>query len=130
MRNLRKKTKGLGGKNKKSKVVDVVSSQKNPKKVMKAKSRLTDSHIDKLQNYFSIALRSNVGNVKDMQNAILASMLHVASSYDDNYHTYCPKRSDSWCQHNRDIVNKTNLYVPGAGVSVDIIEAIKPDTEI
>ena len=53
-------------------------------------------------------------------------MFHVASSYDDNYHTYCPKTSDPWCQHNRDIVNKTNLYVPGAGVSVDIIEAIKP----
>ena len=85
LRNLRKKTKGLGGKNKKSKVVDVVSSQKTPKQVMKAKSRLTDSLIDKLQNYFGIALRSNVGNVKDMQNAILASMFHVASSYDNNF---------------------------------------------
>ena len=126
LRNLRKKTKGLGGKNKKSKVVDVVSSQKHPKKVMKAKSRLTNSLIDKLQNYFGIALRSNVRNIKDMQNAILTSMFHVASSYDDNYHTYCPKTSDPWCQHNRDIVNKTNLCVPVAGVSVDIIEAIKP----
>ena len=36
-----------------------------------------------------------------------------------------PKTSDSWCQHNRDIVHKTNLYVPGAGVLVDVIERIK-----
>ena len=93
---------------------------------MKANSRLTDSLIDKLQNYFDIAIRSNVGNVKDMQNAILTSMFHVASTYDDNYHTYCLKTSDSWCQHNRDIVNKTNIYVPVAGVSVDIIEVIRP----
>ena len=107
-------------------MVDVASSQKNPKKVMKANSRLTDSLIDKLQNYFDIAIRSNVGNVKDMQNAIITSMFHVASTYDDNYHTYCLKTSDSWCQHYRDIVNKTNIYVPVAGVSVDIIEVIRP----
>ena len=40
----------------------------------KAKSRLTDWVIDKLQNYFGIALRSKVGNAKEMQDAILASM--------------------------------------------------------
>ena len=33
-------------------------------------------------------LRSNVGNVKNMQYAILASMFHVASSDSNNYHDY------------------------------------------
>ena len=61
-----------------------------------------------------------------MQNAILASMFHIASSEDSNYHVYCPKTSDSWCQYNRDLVNKTNLYKYGAGISVDVISAIKP----
>ena len=78
-------------------------------KKQKAKSRLTDSVIDKLQNYFGIALRSEVG-------AVLTSMFHIASE-DSNYHIYCPKTSDSWCQYNRGLVNKTNLYKYGAGIS-------------
>ena len=42
-------------------------------KKVKAKCRLTDSLIDKLQKYFGIALRSKVDNVKEMQDVILAS---------------------------------------------------------
>ena len=83
---LRAKTKDFGGKNK----LKCVKGEKQ-----KAKSRLTDSVIDKLQNYFGIALRSKVGNVKEMQSAILASMFHIASSEDSNYHIYRPKTSDS-----------------------------------
>ena len=44
------------------------------------KSRLTDPIIDKLQNYFGIALRSNIGNLENIKGAILASLFHVASS--------------------------------------------------
>ena len=129
LRKLRARTKGLGGKNK----VKNVHNDDNPGvlgkvrvKKKKAKSRLTDSVIDKLQNYFGIALRSKVGNVKEMQDAILASMFHVASSDDCNYHTYCPTTPDTWCQYNRDVANKTNLYQHGRGISLDVIHAIKP----
>ena len=66
-------------------------------------------------------LRSNVGNVKNMQDAILASMFHVASSDSNNYHDYCPKTPDSWCQYQLDAINKTNQYTPGAGISEDVI---------
>ena len=58
--------------------------------------------------------------MKNIQDAILASMFHVASS------DYCPKTPDSWCQYQLDAINKTNLYTPGAGISEDIIFAIKP----
>ena len=118
LRKLRARTKGLGGRNKKT--------DKGHGKVTKAKSRLTDSVIDRLQNYFGIALRNNVGDVKKIQDAILASMFHVASSETDNFHTYCPKTSHSWCQYQRDVINETNLYTPGAGISTDVITAIKP----
>ena len=37
-----------------------------------------------------------------------------------------PKTSDSWCQYQRDAINNTNLYTPGAGISNDVIAAIKP----
>ena len=117
LRKLQSKTEGLGGKNK----LKCVKGKKQ-----KAKSRLTDSVIDKLQNYFGIALHSKVGNVKEMQSAILASMFHIALSEASNYHIYCPKTSDSWCQYNRDLINKANLYKYDAGISVDVISASKP----
>ena len=37
-----------------------------------------------------------------------------------------PKTSDSWCQYQLDAINKTNLYTPWAGISEDVIFAIKP----
>ena len=61
-----------------------------------------------------------------MQDAILASLFHVASSENDNFHVYCPKTYDSWCQYQRDAINNTNVYTPGAGISNDVIAAIKP----
>ena len=44
------------------------------------KGRLTDSQIDKLQNYYGIAIRSNVGNLAGMKKAIHASLMHCAST--------------------------------------------------
>ena len=117
LRKLRNRTKGLGGKNK---------SRTSGNGVQKSKSRLTDSIIDKLQNHFGIDLSSKVSNVKEMKNAILARMFHVASSADCNYHTYCPNSNDLWCQYNRDVINGTKLYRAGQGSSVDVIAAIKP----
>ena len=121
LRKLRIRTKRLGGKNRK-----VQTKDKGKGKVTKAKGRLTDSVIDKLQNYFGIALRSNVGDLQKMQDAILACLFHVASSENDNFRVYCPKTYDSWCQYQRDAINNTNLYTPGAGISNNVIAAIKP----
>ena len=53
------------------------------KKKEVVKQRLTDVVIDKLQNYFGIALRGNIGNLKKMQDAIFASMFRVASSEEE-----------------------------------------------
>ena len=92
-------------------------------KVAKAESGLTV--IDKLKNYFGIALRSKIGDLKNMQNAILASLFRVASSESNQYHEYCPKTPDCWCQYQLDVLNKTNIFTLGAGLSDDIIHTIK-----
>ena len=89
------------------------------------KSRLTDAMIDRLQNYFGIALRSNAKTVPELRNALLASFFHVASSTECNYHTYCPKSSDSWCQFQRDMINETNLYKSGPGIAADVVQEVK-----
>ena len=92
-----------GGKNKK------ISEKDRMGKDVKVKSQLTDNIIDKLQNYFGIALRSNTGDFKKMQEAILASLFHIASSEsEDDHWRYCSKSTNSWCQYQRDTINGTN----------------------
>ena len=68
LRKLKQSTKGLGG-----------------------KGKLTSSIIDKLQNYYGIAIRQNAGNKEGMKKAIHASLLHVASSSKNNWHNHCPE---------------------------------------
>ena len=68
--------------------------------------------IDKLQNYFGIALRSNCTTVKAMSNAILASFFHICSSKERSLHDHC-----EW-----HISNGTKLHVDGPGLSDDVIK--------
>ena len=74
LRNLKKNTKELGG-----------------------KGRLTNNIIDKLQNYYGMAIRQNCGDIEAMKMATAASLFLCASSAKNNYHTHCPSGSNSWC---------------------------------
>ncbi|GFW16242.1 uncharacterized protein TNCV_4264071 [Trichonephila clavipes] len=56
LRKLKKSVKGLGG-----------------------KGKLTDEFIDTLQNYFGIAIRSNVDNLSNMQTAVIAAFFHCCN---------------------------------------------------
>jgi len=103
LRELKKKTKGLGG-----------------------RGKLTDVVIDRLQNYYGVAVRSNVGNLKDMQSGVMAALFHVASSKDNNYHAHCPTGPESWCKFNLDKINGTSTYKPGVGLPLEIIKHVKP----
>ena len=72
LRKLKKENKGIGG-----------------------KGKLTDSLIDKLQNYYGIAIRSNCGDLNGMKSAIYASLFHCVSSEKRNLHNPCPDGPDS-----------------------------------
>ena len=87
---------------------------------------LNDAMIDRLQNYYGMAVRANVGNLQDMKTAIYARLMHVCSSKVNNYHwKYCPPGSDSLCSYQRDIANNTNLHVPGYGLPVSVMKHVK-----
>lgn len=58
--------------------------------------------IDKLQNYYGIAIRANVGNLAEIKKAVLASFFHCASSKSRPLHHYCPVCPDSWCGYQLD----------------------------
>ena len=103
LRKLKKTVKGLGG-----------------------QGQLTDRMIDRLQNYYGIAIRSNSGELKQMQDAVFAVLFHCASSKSQNFHNYCPQGKSSWCVYQRDKANGTNNYVPGPGLSMNVIKHVKP----
>ena len=104
LRNLKKREKGLGG-----------------------KGKLTDNLIDKLQIYYGVAIRSNKNDLAGMQAATRATLFHVASSAQNNYHfPHCPTGKDSWCKYNKDRANGTNTYKPGPGLPLNIIMKVKP----
>jgi len=102
-RKLKKNVKGLGG-----------------------RGKLTNSLIDRLQNYFGIAFRSNVNNLEGMKKGIHAVLFHVASSKSNNWHDYCPRGEDSWCRFQRDKVTNQNTYKPGAGLPLTVLKYLKP----
>ena len=91
------------------------------------KGKLTNKTIDTLQNYYGIAVRTNVGNLKGMQNNICAALFHVASSKTENYHSaYCPPGESSWCKYQRDKSTGTSTYKPGPGLPQEVILHVKP----
>ncbi|GFV78530.1 uncharacterized protein TNCV_1888361 [Trichonephila clavipes] len=76
LRKLKKNTKGLGG-----------------------KGKLTDKFVDKLQNYYGIAIRSNVGCLEKMHSAVLVAFFHCCFSNQNPMHGQCPAGKDSWCKY-------------------------------
>ena len=99
---------------------------KKEKKELGGKGKLTSKTIDKFQNYYGMAIRSNVGNLKSMKMAILATLFHCSSSEKNEYHSYCPEGADSWCGFQADKASQTNRYKGGPGLPLNVIAELKP----
>ncbi|XP_077509270.1 uncharacterized protein LOC144120579 [Amblyomma americanum] len=63
--------------------------------------KLGEKAIQKLQNYYQIAITSNRGSVRGMYCAIWASYLHSCSSNGASSHRFCPDGNESWCRQKR-----------------------------
>lgn len=103
LRKLKKKTKGLSG-----------------------KGKLTDGFIDRLQNYYGIAIRNNVGNLQTMQQNVIAVLFHCASSKSNPMHRQCPLGVDSWCFFQRAIAKGTRVREKYPGLPEKVLSAVKP----
>ena len=92
------------------------------------KGRLTDKMINKLQNYFGIAIRQCTGTtVYELKKAIGAVLFHCSEASDLNtQHSMCPHTSNSWCKFQGDKVKNTNLYKYKPGLLAIIRDTIKP----
>ncbi|GFV66634.1 uncharacterized protein TNCV_2594551 [Trichonephila clavipes] len=74
---------------------------KSKNKNLSGKGKLTDSFIDRLQNYYGIAVRSNVGNLSGLQQNVIAALFHCSSSVEKLMHGQCPIGKDCWCYYQR-----------------------------
>ena len=93
-------------------------------KKFRGQGQLTEKFINKLQNYYSIAIRSTCPeNVYSPRVAIGVVLYHcsVASS-EEAWHHICPTGEDSWCKYH---VNKDTCR-PKLGLPIAIREFIKP----
>ena len=98
---------------------------KKKEKGLCRKGKLTDCIIDKFQNYYGIAIRSNKNNLKAIQAATRATLFHVASSKENNLHyPHSPTGPDSWCKYNKDRADGTSTYEPGPGLPISIISVV------
>ncbi|GBM48563.1 hypothetical protein AVEN_184581-1 [Araneus ventricosus] len=102
LRKLKKKTKGFGG-----------------------KGKLTDKFIDKLQNYYGIAIRSNAGSIEKMQSAVIAAFFHCCSSNRNLMHGQCPDGKDSWCRYKRALSDKGQYLEKSPGLPNSVMKVIK-----
>ena len=82
--------------------------------------------IDRLQNYYGMAIRSNDGDLDTMKKAIFAVLFHVCSSEKNNDHVDCPPGADNWCIYQLDLVNNTKLHKSGKGLPQEAIKHLIP----
>ena len=72
-------------------------------KTVGGRSRLTDTVVNKIQNFYVVAIRSNIGKLKDMQNAIWTIYFHMimgpSNETLNEQHQYCPVAPNSWCNY-------------------------------
>ncbi|GFU24687.1 uncharacterized protein TNCV_3178271 [Trichonephila clavipes] len=73
---------------------------KTKEKGLGGKGKLSDSFIDKIQNYYGIAIRSNIGNLEEMQRAVIAAFYHCCSGKSSTMHGQCPLGSELLCDQN------------------------------
>lgn len=101
LRNLKKGTKGLGG-----------------------RGKLTAKLIDELSIYYGLAIRRNPYSIKNMKNEIWATLFHKMSTDEKPQHEKCSENWCSWKKANAE--NALDAYHHNQPMSEEVYQAIKP----
>ena len=89
--------------------------------------RLTDKNINKLQNYYGIAICSSTGDtIWGLKKGIAAAFCHCCATSPGTRHQFCPKSDTSWCKHQLDSINRTNIYTHKPSIYIKLRELLKP----
>ena len=97
-------------------------------KSLSGKGRLTEKMINKLKNYFGIALRQCTGTTVYQLRKVIGTVLYHCSDAKnlEACHQFCPKTSDSWCQFQAGKCNGTSQYKEKPGLPSVIRDKIRP----
>ena len=83
-----------------TRLCNLVKSYKGTKTPVSGKGQLTDKCINSMQNYYGMAIRSNLSNVYAMKKAIYAILFHFTNTNDSlKRHKFCPRDTNSWCKY-------------------------------
>ncbi|GFV76641.1 uncharacterized protein TNCV_4728611 [Trichonephila clavipes] len=99
---------------------------KSKNKNLSGKGKLTDSFIDRMQNYYGIAVLSNVGNLSGLQQNVIAALFHCSSSVEKPMHGQCPIGKDSWCYYQRALSCGKKPNEKYKALSNEVLNTIKP----
>lgn len=106
LRNLKKKTKGLGG---------------------KGHGKLTARLIDELTVYYGKAIRNSCHSITHMKRGIWATFYHKISTDNKPQHQNCPAGNGSWCSWQKaKAENKLHEYRHKPALTSEVAEAIRP----
>ncbi|XP_076666346.1 uncharacterized protein LOC143367955 [Andrena cerasifolii] len=106
LRNLKNKTKGLGG---------------------KGHGKLTAKLIDELTVYYRKAIRNSCNSITQMKRGIWATFYHKISTDNKPQHQNCPAGNGSWCSWQKaKAENKLHEYRHNPALTREVIEAICP----
>ena len=109
-RNLKKQTKGLGGRSKNT-------------------VNLTDKVINKLPKYYGLTITRHQYNVDEMYKKIWFTLHHLFSTDENPNHRNCPVGANSWCSYRRaeaeglDVSKFKHDYLP---LDKDVPKALEP----
>ena len=70
-------------------------------KSISGRGRLSDAIIDKLQNYYGLAIIRNIASLEDMRKTVWATYFHMASTDTNPSHGLCPKDADTCPKFNK-----------------------------
>lgn len=85
---------------------------------------LSDAIIDKLQNYYGLAIRRNTASLEDMRKAVWATYFHMASTDTNPSHGLCPEDTDPWCKFNKAQLNG-HPHVPKEHLPESVLQTVK-----
>jgi hypothetical protein len=94
-------------------------------KPLGGKGRLTQSEIDKLQNYYGLAIRRTVNNLEAMKRAVWAVLFHKLSTYEKPQHGVYTSGDDSWCKFKNSAISGV-AYEHKHSLPAAVMDAIKP----
>jgi hypothetical protein len=85
----------------------------------------TQSEIEKLQNYYDVAIGRNVCNLEVMKRAVWAVFFHKLLTNKKPQHGVCPSGGDSWCKF-KNSASSGFAYEHKHSLPAAVTDAIKP----